>query len=122
MMPPGRGYTTAELSVNVVKAIALKVQRVRAEGKVIHCGRQLETTAEARLFGPDGTLYAADLPGGAGCPRPDRAAPLPPPAGQVADFFGEPAPQLAAFVMAASLVHRRWRAFYAFIAAAEQVG
>ena len=57
MMPPGRGYTTAELSVNVVKAIALKVQRVRAEGKVIHCGRQL-ATAEARLFGPDGTLYA----------------------------------------------------------------
>jgi acyl-coenzyme A thioesterase PaaI-like protein len=33
------------------------VQRVRAEGKVIHCGRQL-ATAEARLFGPDGTLYA----------------------------------------------------------------
>ncbi len=57
MMPPGRGYTTAELSVNVVKAIALKVQRVRAEGTVIHCGRQL-ATAEARLFGPDGTLYA----------------------------------------------------------------
>ena len=56
MMPPGRGYTTAELSVNVVKAIPLKVQRVRAEGKVIHCGRQL-ATAEARLFGPDGTLY-----------------------------------------------------------------
>ena len=57
MMPPGRGYTTAELSVNVVKAIPLKVQRVRAEGTVIHCGRQL-ATAEARLFGPDGTLYA----------------------------------------------------------------
>ena len=57
MMPPGRGYTTAELSVNVVKAIPLKVQRVRAEDKVIHCGRQL-ATAEARLFGPDGTLYA----------------------------------------------------------------
>ena len=57
MMPPGRGYTTAELSVNVVKAIPLKVQRVRAEGQVIHCGRQL-ATAEARLFGPDGTLYA----------------------------------------------------------------
>ena len=57
MMPPGRGYTTAELSVNLVRAIGLKVQRVRAEGKVIHCGRQL-ATAEARLFGPDGTLYA----------------------------------------------------------------
>lgn len=57
LMPPGRGYTTAELSVNLVKAIGPKVQRIRAEGKVIHCGRQL-ATAEARLFGPDGTLYA----------------------------------------------------------------
>ncbi|HEY0826068.1 MAG TPA: PaaI family thioesterase [Ramlibacter sp.] len=57
MMPPGRGYTTAELGVNLVKAIGTKVQRVRAEGKVLHCGRQL-ATAEARLVGPDGTLYA----------------------------------------------------------------
>ncbi|RYF42770.1 MAG: PaaI family thioesterase [Comamonadaceae bacterium] len=58
MMPPGRGYTTAELGVNLVKAInPQKAPRVRAEGKVIHCGRQL-ATAEARLYGPDGTLYA----------------------------------------------------------------
>jgi uncharacterized protein (TIGR00369 family) len=56
-MLPGRGYTTAELGINIVKAITLKVPRVRAEGRVIHCGRQL-ATAEARLFGPDGTLYA----------------------------------------------------------------
>jgi uncharacterized protein (TIGR00369 family) len=57
MMPPGRGYTTAELSVNYVRGLTPRVARVRAEGKVIHCGRQL-ATAEARLFGPDGTLYA----------------------------------------------------------------
>ena len=57
MMPAGRGYTTAELGVNLVKALTPKVQRVRAEGKVIHCGRQL-ATAEARLVGVDGTLYA----------------------------------------------------------------
>ena len=56
-MPPGRAYTTAELGVNLVKAIGTKVQRVRAEGRVLHSGRQL-ATAEARLFGPDGTLYA----------------------------------------------------------------
>jgi len=56
-MQPGRGYTTAELGVNLVKAITPKVPRVRAEGRVIHCGRQL-ATAEARLVGPDGTLYA----------------------------------------------------------------
>ncbi|MET0541463.1 MAG: PaaI family thioesterase [Variovorax sp.] len=57
MMPPGRGYTTAELGVNYVKGLTPKIERVRAEGKVIHCGKQL-ATAEARLFGPDGTLYA----------------------------------------------------------------
>lgn len=57
MMPPGRGYTTAELGINMVKALTPKVARVRAEGKVIHCGRQL-ATAEARLVGADGTLYA----------------------------------------------------------------
>lgn len=57
MMPLGRGYTTAELSVNLVKAIGKHAPRVRAEGKVIHCGRQL-ATADARLYGPDGTLYA----------------------------------------------------------------
>ena len=57
MMPAGRGYTTAELGVNYVKGLTPKVQRVRAEGKVIHCGGQL-ATAEARLVGPDGTLYA----------------------------------------------------------------
>ena len=56
-MPPGRGYTTAELGVNMVRAISTKVPRVRAIGQVIHSGRQL-ATAEARLIGPDGTLYA----------------------------------------------------------------
>lgn len=58
MMPVGRGYTTAELGVNLVKAInPAKAPRVRAIGTVIHCGRQL-ATAEARIVGPDGTLYA----------------------------------------------------------------
>ena len=57
LMPVGRGYTTAELSVNYVRGLSPRVGRVRAEGKVIHCGKQL-ATAEARLFGPDGTLFA----------------------------------------------------------------
>ncbi len=56
-MKPGQGYTTAELSVNIVRALTPKVTRVRAEAQVLHCGRQL-ATAEARLAGPDGTLYA----------------------------------------------------------------
>ena len=57
MMPVGRGYTTAELSINYVRGLSPKVGRVRAEGTVLHCGKQL-ATAEARLFGPDGTLFA----------------------------------------------------------------
>jgi len=57
MMPAGRGYTTAELGVNFVRGLSPKVGRVRAEGQVIHCGKQL-ATAEARLYGPDGTLFA----------------------------------------------------------------
>ncbi len=57
MMPAGRGYTTAELGVNYVRGLSPQVGRVRAEGRVIHCGKQL-ATAEARLFGPDGTLFA----------------------------------------------------------------
>ena len=57
-MPIGRGYTTAELSVNLVKAVNLaKTPLVRAIGTVLHCGKQL-ATAEAKLIGPDGTLYA----------------------------------------------------------------
>jgi uncharacterized protein (TIGR00369 family) len=56
-MPVGRAYTTAELGVNLVRALSPKVLRVRAIGQVLHVGRQL-ATAEARLVGPDGTLYA----------------------------------------------------------------
>ena len=56
-MPAGRAYTTAELSVNMVRALSPKVERVRAIANVLHCGRQL-ATAEAKLVGPDGTLYA----------------------------------------------------------------
>jgi len=58
MLPPGRGYTTVELGINLVRAInPAKAPRVRAIGSVVHCGRQM-ATAEGRIVGPDGTLYA----------------------------------------------------------------
>lgn len=57
LMPVGRAYTTAELSVNIVRAASHKTGPLRAIGTVIHCGRQL-ATAEARIVGPDGKLYA----------------------------------------------------------------
>lgn len=57
LMPAGRGYTTAELSVNIVRGATLRTGPLRAIGTVVHCGRQL-ATAEARIVGPDGKLYA----------------------------------------------------------------
>jgi uncharacterized protein (TIGR00369 family) len=53
----GYGYTTAELKVNLVRPMSDRTGPVRAEGKVIHPGRQV-ATAEGKLFGPDGKLYA----------------------------------------------------------------
>jgi len=57
LMPAGRSYTTAELGVNIVRAASQKTGPLRAIATVIHCGRQL-ATAEARIVGPDGKLYA----------------------------------------------------------------
>ncbi|MEK8033420.1 PaaI family thioesterase [Ideonella sp. DXS29W] len=56
-MPVGMGYTTAELSVNIVRAASARSGPLRAIGQVVHSGRQL-ATAEARIVGPDGKLYA----------------------------------------------------------------
>ena len=56
-LPAGKAYTTLEFKVNLVRALTVDVPRVRAEGKVIHAGSQT-ATAEARLVGPDGRLYA----------------------------------------------------------------
>ncbi|WP_141440558.1 PaaI family thioesterase [Vreelandella titanicae] len=56
-LPPGRAYTTLELKLNLVRALTDAVPLVRAEGRLVHGGRQV-ATAEGRLIGPDGKLYA----------------------------------------------------------------
>lgn len=56
-LPAGKGYTTLELKTNMVRALTDQVPLVRAEGQVIHAGRQV-ATAEGRIVGPDGKLYA----------------------------------------------------------------
>lgn len=53
----GRGYTTAELKINITRPLTDRVPLVRAIGQVIHVGRRM-ATAEARMVGPDGRLYA----------------------------------------------------------------
>lgn len=55
-MPAGRGYTTAEYSINLVRGV--KVGGVyRTIGKVLHVGKQL-ATAEGRIVDAEGKLYA----------------------------------------------------------------
>ena len=56
-LPAGKAYTTLELKLNIVRALTAAVPLVRAEGKLVHAGRQV-ATAEGRLVGPDGQLYA----------------------------------------------------------------
>jgi uncharacterized protein (TIGR00369 family) len=56
-LPQGKAYTTLELKVNMIRALTPRVQRVRAIGQLIHLGGQT-ATADARLVGPDGKLYA----------------------------------------------------------------
>jgi uncharacterized protein (TIGR00369 family) len=56
-LPVGKGYTTLELKVNMVRALTDRVPVVRAEGRIVHAGRQV-ATAEGRIVGPDGKLYA----------------------------------------------------------------
>ena len=57
MQPPGKTYTTAELKLNIVRPLTDKVSLVRAEATIIHSGGRM-ATADARLTGPDGRLYA----------------------------------------------------------------
>lgn len=56
-LPAGKGYTTLEIKVNMVRPLTDAVPLVRAEGKVIHAGRQV-ATAEGQIVGPDGKIYA----------------------------------------------------------------
>jgi uncharacterized protein (TIGR00369 family) len=57
MLPAGKAYTTMEFKVNLVRALTADVPVVRAEGRIVHPGRQV-AMADARLVGPDGKLYA----------------------------------------------------------------
>ena len=48
MLPQDVGYTTLELSLNLVRGITVATGRVLCEGRTIHVGRRT-ATAEARL-------------------------------------------------------------------------
>ncbi|HYO59348.1 PaaI family thioesterase [Archangium sp.] len=56
-LPQGMGYGTVDLHVTFVRPLSHKTGQVRCEGKVLHQGKRM-TTAEGRLVGPDGKMYA----------------------------------------------------------------
>jgi uncharacterized protein (TIGR00369 family) len=56
-LPQGRGYTTLEFKVNFVRAATLESGRLRAEGRLVHGGRQV-ATAEARIVDAANRLCA----------------------------------------------------------------
>lgn len=56
-LPRGTGYTTVQISINLVRAITAETGPVRAEAWVVHSGRQI-ATAEARLTDRQGKLLA----------------------------------------------------------------
>ena len=56
-LPPGFGYTTLEIKVNVVRGVGPNTGVLRAIGTLIHRGRRTAVT-EARMVDEDGCLYA----------------------------------------------------------------
>ena len=48
MLDKGMGSTTLEFKISLVRAITLKTGEIRAEGKVLNCGRRVGT-AEGRV-------------------------------------------------------------------------
>lgn len=56
-LPAGKGYTTVDLSVSMVRAITDRVKRVHCEATIIHAGGSI-ATAQGRVTDEAGTLYA----------------------------------------------------------------
>jgi uncharacterized protein (TIGR00369 family) len=57
MLEKGVGSTTLEFKISLVRAVTLETGRIRAEGKVLNCGRRVGT-AEGRLTDASGRLLA----------------------------------------------------------------
>jgi uncharacterized protein (TIGR00369 family) len=57
MLDEGTGSTTLEFKISLMRAITLETGRIRAEGKVLNCGRRVGT-AEGRVTDAKGRLLA----------------------------------------------------------------
>ena len=56
-LPAGKGYTTLEYSVNILRSASEKTGPLQAIGTVIHSGRRT-ATAEGRIVDDAGKIYA----------------------------------------------------------------
>lgn len=57
MLDKGVGSTTLEFKISLVRPITLETGQIRAEGKVLNCGRRVGT-AEGRIIDAEGRLLA----------------------------------------------------------------
>ena len=57
MLDKGIGSTTLKFKISLVRAITLETGQIRAEGKVLNCGRRVGT-AEGRVIDAKGRLLA----------------------------------------------------------------
>lgn len=57
MLPAGRGYTTLEYKINILRAATVDSGEIRAEGTAIHVGRRT-ATAEGRMVDAAGRIFA----------------------------------------------------------------
>ena len=57
MLDKGIGSTTLEFKISLVRAITLETGRIRAEGRVLNCGRRVGT-AEGCVTDAKGRLLA----------------------------------------------------------------
>ena len=57
MMEPGENYTTVDLNIKYLRAMKPGMGLVTATSEVVHKGRKI-ATADAKLIGEDGKIYA----------------------------------------------------------------
>ncbi|MCR9215144.1 MAG: PaaI family thioesterase [Proteobacteria bacterium] len=57
VIEPGETYTTVDLNIKYLRAMKPGMGKVTATGEVVHKGRRI-ATAEAKLIGEDGKIYA----------------------------------------------------------------
>ena len=57
VMPAGKIFTTLEMKINFIRPVTRQSGAVNCTGTVVHAGART-ATAEGRITGADGTLYA----------------------------------------------------------------